>query len=109
MPGQGRVLAAVAVHEICPASARQPRRAVASAFVHAGAESGARVLVSAPVGGDDMDRGTPMAAAPARRVRFLLSGVLALAVLAGGSFYLARSVFSPSQAAGRTAASPRAT
>jgi uncharacterized protein YkwD len=50
-----------------------------------------------------------MAAAPARRVRFLLSGVLALAVLIGGSFYLTRSVFSPSPASGRTAVSPRAT
>jgi uncharacterized protein YkwD len=41
-----------------------------------------------------MDRGTPMAAASARQVRFLLSGVLVLAVLTGGSFYLTRSVFS---------------
>ena len=32
-----------------------------------------------------------MAATPARRVRFLLSGVLALAVLTAGSLYLARS------------------
>jgi len=50
-----------------------------------------------------------MAAAPVRRVSFLLPGVLALAVLIGGSFYLARSVFSPGPAAGRTAVSPRAT
>ena len=50
-----------------------------------------------------------MAAAPARRVKFLLSGVLALAVLIGGSFYLARSVLSPGPASGRTAVSPRAT
>ena len=48
-----------------------------------------------------------MAAAPGRRVRFLLSGVLALAVLIGGSFYLTRSVFSPSPASGRTAVSSR--
>jgi uncharacterized protein YkwD len=46
---------------------------------------------------------------PARRGRFLLSGVLALAVLIGGSFYLTRSVFSPSPASGQTAVSPRAT
>ena len=50
-----------------------------------------------------------MAAAQARRVRFLLSGVLALAVLIGGSFYLTRSVFFPGPASGRTAVSPRAT
>jgi uncharacterized protein YkwD len=50
-----------------------------------------------------------MAAAPARRVRFLLSGVLALAVLIGGSFYLTRSVFFPTTASGRTAVSTRAT
>jgi uncharacterized protein YkwD len=50
-----------------------------------------------------------MAAAPARRVGFLLSGVLALAVLIGGSFYLTRSVFSPGPASGRTAVSPRPT
>jgi len=56
-----------------------------------------------------MDRGTPMAAAPARRVRFLVSGALALAVLTGGSFYLIRSVSSPGPAAGRTTVSPRAT
>jgi uncharacterized protein YkwD len=55
-----------------------------------------------------MDRGTRNAAAPARRVRYLLSGALALAVLAGGGFYLARSVFSASPAAGQTTASPQA-
>ena len=53
-----------------------------------------------------MDRATRM---PARRGRFLLSGVLALAVLIGGSFYLTRSVFFPGPASGRTAVSPRAT
>jgi uncharacterized protein YkwD len=55
-----------------------------------------------------MDRGTRNASASARRVRFLLSGVLVLAVLAGGSLYLARSVFSASPASARTPASPRA-
>jgi uncharacterized protein YkwD len=49
-----------------------------------------------------------MAAASSRRVRFLLSGALALAVLIGGSFYLARSVLSPGPASGRTTVSPRA-
>ncbi len=56
-----------------------------------------------------MDRGTPTAAAPARGVRFLLSGVLALAVLIGGSFYLARSVFSPGLASGQAVVSSRTT
>ena len=53
-----------------------------------------------------MDRGTRNAA---RRARLLLSGVLALAVLGGGGFYLVRSVFSAGPAASRTTtASPRA-
>ena len=34
-----------------------------------------------------------MATAPARRVRFVLSGVIALALLAGGTLYVARGVF----------------
>jgi uncharacterized protein YkwD len=55
-----------------------------------------------------MDRGTRNAAASARRVRLLLSGALALAVLAGGGFFLARSVFSASPASGQTTASPQA-
>jgi len=38
-------------------------RAVA-VFVHADAKSGDSVLGSAPVGGDDVDRGARMAAAP---------------------------------------------
>jgi uncharacterized protein YkwD len=37
----------------------------------------------------------------------LLSGALALAVLAGGGFFLARSVFSASPASGQTTASPQ--
>jgi uncharacterized protein YkwD len=56
-----------------------------------------------------MDRGTRMAAGPAHRVRFLLSGVLALAVLAGGSLYLARSEFFPAPASSRATVSPRTT
>ncbi|HEY7260651.1 MAG TPA: CAP domain-containing protein [Trebonia sp.] len=56
-----------------------------------------------------MDRGTRMAAVSAHRVRFLLSGVLALAVLAGGSLYLARSGFFPASASSRATGSPKAT
>jgi uncharacterized protein YkwD len=52
-----------------------------------------------------MGRGTPMAAS-GRRVRFLLSGVLALAVLTGGSLYLARGEFFPGPPE-RAAVSPR--
>ena len=55
-----------------------------------------------------MDRGTPSAASSARRTRFLLSGVVVLAVLGGGSFYLTSNVFSSQPAAGRAAASPTA-
>jgi uncharacterized protein YkwD len=53
-----------------------------------------------------MDRGTRNASVPARRVWFLLSGVLALAVLAGGGTYLVTGVFSASPASGQ--ASPQA-
>ncbi len=55
-----------------------------------------------------MDRGTRNASASARRVWFLLSGALALAVLAGGGTYLAGSVLSASQASGQASASPQA-
>jgi uncharacterized protein YkwD len=51
-----------------------------------------------------MDHGTQTAATSARRrIRFLLFGVLALVVLAGGGFYLAHSLLSPGPASGRTA------
>jgi uncharacterized protein YkwD len=50
-----------------------------------------------------------MAATPARRVRFLLSGVLALAVLTGGSLYLARSELFAGPASSRATVNPRAT
>jgi len=56
-----------------------------------------------------MDRRTPIAGAPARRVRFLLSGVLALAVLTGGGLYLARGEFFPGPASGQTTSSQQAT
>ncbi|MGH3244785.1 MAG: hypothetical protein ACRDOI_01015, partial [Trebonia sp.] len=56
-----------------------------------------------------MDRGTRMVAASARRVRLLLFGLLALAVLVGGGLYLTRGVFSAGPASGRTTVSPRAT
>jgi uncharacterized protein YkwD len=49
-----------------------------------------------------MNRGARPAAA--RRARFLLAGALVLAVLGTGGFYLARDVFSPSQADGPTTA-----
>jgi uncharacterized protein YkwD len=56
-----------------------------------------------------MDRGTSTAAASARQVRFLVSGVVVLAVLTGGSFYLTRSVFSAGSASGRNTVSSRTT
>ena len=56
-----------------------------------------------------MDRRARMAATPARRVRFLLSGVLALAVLTGGSLYLARSELFAGPASSRATVNPRAT
>jgi uncharacterized protein YkwD len=56
-----------------------------------------------------MVRRARIAATPARRVRFLLSGVLALAVLTGGGLYLARGEFSAGQASSRVTVNPRAT
>jgi uncharacterized protein YkwD len=57
------------------------------------------------VEGDDLDRGKRAAAAPGGRARLLLSGVAVLAVLAGGSLYLARGVFSAGPASGGTVSS----
>jgi uncharacterized protein YkwD len=54
-----------------------------------------------------MDRRAWVAATSARRVRFLLSGVLALAVLTGGSLYLARSELFAGPAASRATVHPR--
>jgi uncharacterized protein YkwD len=48
-----------------------------------------------------------MPPAPGRRARFLLAGVLALAVLVGGGLYLARGVFFPGSASGAATLSPR--
>jgi len=56
-----------------------------------------------------MDRRARTAAPPARRVGFLLAGLLALAVLAGGSLYLARGEFSAGPASSRATVPPRAT
>ena len=56
-----------------------------------------------------MDRRARMAATPARRAGLLLSGVLALAALAGGSLYLARCEFSAGQASSRATVNPRVT
>src|ERR1700748_2042231 len=50
-----------------------------------------------------MNRGTRRKPAPVRRGRLLLFGLLALAVLAGGSLYLATGVFSPGPASGQAA------
>jgi uncharacterized protein YkwD len=55
-----------------------------------------------------MDRRAPVAATSARWARFLLSGVLAVA-LTGGGLYLARSELFPGPASSRSTASPRAT
>ncbi len=57
--------------------------------------------------GDDLDRGKRAAAAPGRRARLLLSGVAVLAVLAGGSLYLARGVFSAGPASGQATVDSR--
>jgi len=56
-----------------------------------------------------MDRRARMAATPARRVRFLLSGVLALAVLTGGSLYLARGELFSGPASRRASVTPQTT
>jgi uncharacterized protein YkwD len=51
-----------------------------------------------------MDRGTPKTSAPARQVKLLIFGAIALAVLAGGSLYLARGLLFAGPAASGTAA-----
>jgi len=56
-----------------------------------------------------MDRRARMAATSGRRGRFLLSGVLALAVLTGGSLYLARGELFAGPAASRAIVNPRPT
>ncbi len=56
-----------------------------------------------------MDRRARMAATSARRVRFLLPGVLALAVLTGGSLYLARSELVAGPASSRAIVNSRPT
>ena len=61
--------------------------------------------MSTPVEGDDRDRANRAAAAPGRGARLLLSGVAVLAVLAGGSLYLTRAVFSAGPAASGTVSS----
>jgi uncharacterized protein YkwD len=55
-----------------------------------------------------MDRRAPVAATSARWVRFLLSGVLAVA-LTGGGLYLARGELFPGPASSRATAGPRST
>ena len=55
-----------------------------------------------------MGRGTPTAAAFSRRGRFLLAGAVVL-VVAAGSLYLARGVFSPGAASGRAQVNSPAT
>jgi uncharacterized protein YkwD len=61
------------------------------------------------VEGDDLDRGKRAAATPGRRAGLLLSGVAVLAVLAGGSLFLARGVFSASPASGQATVDSRTT
>jgi uncharacterized protein YkwD len=56
-----------------------------------------------------MNRGTLASAVSSRRVRIAASGALALAVLIGGSLYLARGVFSPGPSSAGMAASSRTT
>jgi uncharacterized protein YkwD len=52
-----------------------------------------------------MNRGTPAPTASSRRVRIAASSALALAVLIGGSLYLARGVFSSPSSTGRVTSS----
>ena len=59
--------------------------------------------------GVDRDRGTRPAAASGRRVRLLLSFLVAVAVLAGGGLYLAFGVFSTGTTAGQAAVDSRTT
>ena len=56
-----------------------------------------------------MNRGTSASAFSSRRVRIAASGALALAVLIGGSVYLARGVFSPGSSSAGSVTSSRTT
>jgi uncharacterized protein YkwD len=56
-----------------------------------------------------MDRETSSSSRPARRARYLVSGVVALAVLAGAGVYLARGALTPAVAPGRAPATSPAT
>lgn len=56
-----------------------------------------------------IEREAPSSSRPARRARFLVSGVVALAVLAGAGIYLARSAISPAVTFGRAPATSPAT
>jgi uncharacterized protein YkwD len=56
-----------------------------------------------------MNRGTPSPGVSSRRARIAASGALVLAVLIGGSLYLARGVFSSGPSSAGTIASSRAT
>jgi uncharacterized protein YkwD len=51
-----------------------------------------------------MDRETPSSSRPARRARYLVPGVVALAVLAGVGVYLARGALTPAVSSGRAPA-----
>jgi uncharacterized protein YkwD len=56
-----------------------------------------------------MDRETSSSSRPARRARYLVSGVVALAVLAGAGVYLARGALTPAVAPGRAPVTSPAT
>src|ERR1700678_3564793 len=83
---------------------------IVATFARFGRTPGASVLVCHRLlGGDEMNRGTPAPNASSRRVRIAASSALALAVLIGGSLYLARGVFSPGPSSAGMAASSRTT
>src|ERR1700678_1504529 len=83
---------------------------IVATFARFGRTPGASVLVCHRLlGGDEMNRGTPAPAASSRRVRIAASSALALAVLIGGSLYLARGVFSPGPSSAGMAANSRTT
>ena len=80
---------------------------IVATFAHFGRKPDASVLMCHRLlGGDEMNRGAPTSAASSRRVRIAASSALVLAVLIGGSLYLARGAFSSGpSSAGRVTSS----
>src|ERR1700722_19333618 len=83
---------------------------IVTTFARLGRKPDASVLVCQRLQrGDDVNRGTPAPAASSRRARIAASSALVLAVLIGGSLYLARGAFSAGPSSAASVTSPHTT